>query len=317
MRKLVAIVSFCLIALTAFSSIALAESEREPEIVGGTEADVGEYPWMVAVGFPSGSGISHYCGGALIHEEWVLTAAHCMVGRSPANTRVVVGLHQRSNSTTEGVRRDVTQIINHPDYGGPAEDYVNDVALLKLTTPVTTIVPVRIATSAETSLNDPGNIATVIGWGRTTEGGLKSDILREVDVPLVSNATCNVPASYNSRITPEMICAGIQAGGIDACQGDSGGPMAVRDGQNEWRVVGVVSWGTGCARMDKYGVYARVSVFDEWIEGFTGPLTPTAVTLSVQDDAVTSATPIVLLAVALTAASVGTLRKRAAATRAS
>ena len=109
----------------------------------------------------------------------------------------------------------------------------------------------------------------VSGWGRLSSGGTSPDILQEVTVPVVSNATCNSASSYNGSINDTMICAGYQQGGKDSCQGDSGGPM-VAAYQNEIYSIGVVSWGHGCAAPNKYGVYARTSKFVDWINSKIG-----------------------------------------------
>lgn len=107
---------------------------------------------------------------------------------------------------------------------------------------------------------------TTAGWGRTSEGGSSSDALLKVEVPFVSANKCS--ASYPNQITDRMICAGFDEGGKDSCQGDSGGPLVKGNGSSRV-LVGVVSWGEGCARPGKYGVYSKVSSVIDWINSVT------------------------------------------------
>lgn len=264
MKKLIWIFTFVLLMSAA------AYAQDSAEIVGGTDAPPDAYPWMVAVGNPFENGFYQFCGGSLIHPEWVLTAAHCIVGETPSGLQVVIGLHDLRNSATEGVRRGVTQIITHPNYHPLTANY--DITLLKLSAPVDDVPLLLPAFSADEDLNAPGNITTAMGWGALQSGGAYPDILQHVELPLVSNATCNEPQSYNGAITEQMLCAGYPDGGKDSCQGDSGGPLVVKDAEDRWRQVGIVSWGNGCAFANYYGVYARVSVLADWIQTYTGSL---------------------------------------------
>ncbi|MEM7801283.1 MAG: serine protease [Chloroflexota bacterium] len=231
-----------------------------PRIVGGQDADQGEYPYQVLV-LPSGS----LCGGALIDAEWVLTAAHCLFSGStqlsPSDVNVKLGDH--NIYSTDGTEQSisVSQVIPHPNYDPNTTD--NDIALLKLSSPANLITgQVEVISLNQSGTLADGTLATVTGWGTTSEGGSIASILQEVNVPLVSNATCN--NSYGS-ITDNMLCAGYAAGGKDACQGDSGGPLVVPDGNGGFVHAGVVSFGNGCARANYYGVYARTSRYIEWI----------------------------------------------------
>ena len=104
------------------------------------------------------------------------------------------------------------------------------------------------------------------GWGRTKEGDEKpaSEVLQKGEVPYIENATCNAKDAYDGKIKPGMMCAGYRDGGVDSCQGDSGGPLVLR-GQDGPVLVGVVSWGEGCARKLRYGIYTRVTAYSDWI----------------------------------------------------
>jgi hypothetical protein len=244
------------------------QAKIRPFIVGGTPANIADFPWQVALVFASAPEPTRdqFCGGSLIGQYWVLTAAHCFYD----NGQVIPNLAQftdvisgTATYSQGGVRSHVTDVYINPAYDDQTHD--NDVALIKLATPVQPSRFARLNTDASIT----GDV-TVTGWGATAEGGAGSPVLLEATIPLVDNATCNAPSSYNGQITANMLCAGRSQGGVDSCQGDSGGPL-VKEGTAVQ--VGVVSWGFGCARRLKYGVYARVSPFTTWIYSIAGPPT--------------------------------------------
>ena len=235
------------------------ESVVEPRIVGGGPATVGEYPYFVSVQTATGS---HFCGGSLVSATRVLTAAHCVEGKLPAGLRVVIG-RTALFEASQGIIRSISAINIHPSWSSVT--FRHDVAILTLASPVTNadntnaaIEWLRLADPAESSLFEPDDPATVIGHGATSEGGLGSSTLLEVSVPVQSDATMSSPSVYGSSFDgPTMIGAGPLSGGQDSCQGDSGGPLLVPvDGVDIQ--IGDVSWGDGCARRDRPGIYGEV-----------------------------------------------------------
>ncbi|KAF1918201.1 trypsin-like cysteine/serine peptidase domain-containing protein [Ampelomyces quisqualis] len=229
--------------------------EGPSDIVGGVPASQGDLPSMVSVQL---AGFGHLCGGTLLNANTVVSAAHCYFRRTNSTFSIRAGSLDRNSG---GTTAQVASILLHPNYNDGTSD--SDVAILKLSTAVATDSTISYAALAAPS-SDPaaGSTATVYGWGDTTSGGTDSTTLRKVDVPVVSRVTCSNNYSDSTRaITDTMFCAGLDAGGKDSCQGDSGGPIV----SSENALIGIVSWGAGCAQPGKPGVYASVGALSSFI----------------------------------------------------
>ena len=236
----------------------------QPMIVGGEEVSPAcpncKYDFMVSLQSTGGWG-GHFCGGSLVREDWVVTAAHCVEGDSPNSIQVKIGLHN-VNGTTGSVTRNVSEIIIHPQYSSWSLD--NDYALLRLSSPITNFEPIQLIT--DTAHDEEPIMSTVMGWGATQSGGWSSSLLLEVDVP-IDNSCGNYS---NSSITNNMVCAGDSNGGEDSCQGDSGGPLIMTNDDGEYELIGIVSWGYGCAEAGYPGVYSRIYPKLDWFFGYIG-----------------------------------------------
>jgi len=237
----------------------------QPMIVGGVVVNPAcpncKYDFMVSLQSNSWWGSGHFCGGSLVREDWVITAAHCVQGESPNNVDVVIGLHN-VGGTSGAQTRDVAEIIIHPQYSGNSLN--NDYALLRLSSPITDFEPIKLVTSDDH--DDEPVMSTTMGWGATSSGGSSSSVLREVDVPI--DDSCG---NYsNSEITNHMVCAGFNSGGYDSCQGDSGGPLIMTNDEGEYELIGIVSWGYGCAEPNYPGVYSKIHSRLDWFFQYIG-----------------------------------------------
>jgi transmembrane protease serine 9 len=271
-------------------------------ILFGSEVKPGAYPFQVGVIRDESS----LCGGSLIRDNWVLTAAHCVTviqdGKAgvaaPGSFDVFVG----SNTLAKGDRIKVSEVYRHPDYNPAFTD--NDVALLKLVRAPQGVRydKIRIVSATnEAAFSAPGTRMRIIGWGKTEEGKITTN-LRESQVTMVERATCNnnivtsrliVVLGELSRlrlprekleefldkvgryagplVTDSMICAGVpnpsasQTAVTDTCNGDSGGPLFTQANDGNWTQVGIVSWGEGCGQPKLHGVYTRLGKFSNWV----------------------------------------------------
>lgn len=239
-----------------------APSEKHPQlvdegrIIGGEDADILDYPYAVSLQVFT----SHSCGGSILTNNKILTAAHCVDSQISRSVRC-----GSSRFDSGGQFIAVASFVQHPQYSRQTLDF--DVAVLTLASPLVfneAVQPISLARIH--SKPAVGTTITVVGWGSTREGGPVSAQLQMVTKPIVSNDDCaQAYQPWGFPVTDRMICAGVPEGGRDACQGDSGGPMVYKSGDSSVVVAGTVSWGVGCARAGLPGVYGNVAYLWDWI----------------------------------------------------
>ena len=240
-------------------------------IVGGNDAPA-PIPWQVHIHYKR---YGFACGGTILDEETILSAAHCMFPLSDPADYIAAGI--KREGSLEGQKIDVKDVIIHPQYNESraVAKFDNDIAILKLKEPLTFNADVQPARLPDSTLNpeDKGTFATISGWGTVSSLGPSSKDLKFAFVPILGVDKCvNLNSLYTpSNITSNMICAGdLTDGGEDSCQGDSGGPLIIPKSDSDDTVIvyGVVSWGDGCADQKGPGMYARVSNYNSWIQGY-------------------------------------------------
>ncbi|XP_071991707.1 coagulation factor VII-like isoform X2 [Engystomops pustulosus] len=244
----------------------LKKKIKRGRIVGGEECPKGECPWQARVIFTDRTSLT-ICGGSLIAPNWVVTAAHCVKPSFLNRLTVVLGDHKISEAEGTEQERKVVQIIIHENFVGMKTNNDNDIALLRLNTSVNYtdyVVPICLPNThfAVNQLLHQGSFSVVSGWGRLIEGGATPDKLQRVILPRVMTQECIEKTKMN--ITANMFCAGFTDGSKDSCRGDSGGPYATKY-KETYYLTGIVSWGLGCARVNLYGVYTRVSRYTDWV----------------------------------------------------
>ncbi|KAI4877794.1 hypothetical protein NFI96_012648, partial [Prochilodus magdalenae] len=243
-----------------FPAAECGKSTVQTWIVGGEDvSSQTRWPWQVSL---HSSGY-HRCGGSIITPSWIVTAAHCFRLLSEPNQWTVYAGYLTQSEMRFVTGQSVSQIISHPGYD--ASTHANDIALMKLRTPLIldfNVQPVCLP-NAGISFSAPTD-GFITGWGSQVNQGYGSNVLQEARVSLISRSVCNSWQVYNGKITNAMICAGQLEGGVDSCQGDSGGPLVAQE-NSLWWLVGDTSWGDGCGLRNKPGVYGNVAHFLEWI----------------------------------------------------
>ncbi|XP_077334447.1 chymotrypsin A-like isoform X1 [Lithobates pipiens] len=224
-------------------------------VVNGENAVPGSWPWQVSIQNSTGF---HFCGGSVINSLWVVTAAHCEVISSDL---VILGEFDLLSNVEPMQVKSVGRFFSHPQYN--ARTFVNDIALIKLSSPATLndrVSPVCLA--AFSDVFNAGERCLTSGWGYTDAATkAKPAKLQQTALPLLTNSQCQ--RYFGTKIHSSMICAG--ASGATSCMGDSGGPL-VCERNGAWTLTGVVSFGLGTCSPSYPGVYARVTSFRSWVD---------------------------------------------------
>ncbi|XP_051958824.1 serine protease 27 [Xyrauchen texanus] len=257
----------CMEGSKAQTSNGCGEAPLNTRVVGGTNAPVGNWPWQVSIHYNR----HHICGGTLINNQWVMTAAHCIISTNTIMWTLYLGRQTQTtsaaNPNTHELSVGVQSIIVHPKYNNSL--YNNDISLMKLDQLVTFTNYIRPVCLASTgSVFHSATTCWASGWGNIAKDQYlpAPQALQEVEIPVVGNrqCTCQYNPIKNVGITSQMICAGRTGKGI--CQGDSGGPLQCKQG-SVWIQAGISSFGIPCAMKNFPEVYSRVSEFNTWVTG--------------------------------------------------
>lgn len=254
-------VASVILALAACGNAASAVSRFSAgRIVGGKATTIEAHPFQVSLVYFN----YHRCGGSIINENYVITAAHCVNSLYDYELRFLKIRAGSSYLESGGTLHEISRCKYHSYFSESHYDY--DIALIKVKQPFefgSTIQPIELPPAGYTL--PVGTVVSISGWGRLTSDGNLPSVLQVVEVPIIDRTYCGNLYSYLNVITERMICAGYEKGGKDACQGDSGGPLFLGN-----TLVGLVSWGDGCAVAYQPGVYTNVSNLLHWVFEETG-----------------------------------------------
>uniref|UniRef100_A0A8D2IH80 Peptidase S1 domain-containing protein n=1 Tax=Varanus komodoensis TaxID=61221 RepID=A0A8D2IH80_VARKO len=239
-------------------------------IVGGHEARPGAWPWQVSLQiYRIGVGYLHVCGGSLINNDSVLSAAHCTRKRMYI-WRAVFGLHHLYSHKTYAIRRRVTKIMVHSRYDRESQE--NDIALFKLSKSVMFNEYVQpICIPDKYLILAKGTKCYIAGWGMQSENDklppicTPSYLLQEAEIEIFPLEICNKMDWYAGTISQNNLCAGSETGHVDSCQGDSGGPLMCGFQNKKYYLIGITSYGYGCGRPKYPGIYVNVSMYRSWV----------------------------------------------------
>ncbi|NXB98230.1 ACRO protein, partial [Orthonyx spaldingii] len=230
------------------------------------------WPSIASIQVTLENGTWHICAGSLVSRRWVLTAAHCFLGAGDGlEWKVVIGATDLSQPSPEGEVFQVKRILVHHNYDSDSER--NNIALLELEQPVECSDYIQLGCVPDSSLAVPElRPCYIAGWRAGPDRAPSPRLaLQEAKVRLIDVQLCNSSRWYGGAVHPQDLCAGYPRGGIDTCQGDSGGPLVCKDNveDNFW-LVGVASWGKGCARGRRPGIFTSTQHFREWIRAQSG-----------------------------------------------
>ena len=266
---------------TTFLAAAAPPSTPEP-IINGQPVDISEVPWQVALlnAHIVDDFDAHFCGGSIISDRWILTAAHCLIGKNAADVDVLAGVTTLGQAGS--TRISVQQMVNHPSFN--AATFENDIALLRLSTPLTlsnanTQMIALPYDQVASTWPAASTSAVVSGWGNTAPAGISypTELMAAVVEVLADPGDPSCGSYPGAEFFPAlMLCAAELTLAKDSCQGDSGGPLAV-EVDNSWTLAGIVSWGYDCADPAFPGVYTRITQYISWIEDHVPDANPDAI----------------------------------------
>ncbi|XP_070776922.1 complement factor D [Enoplosus armatus] len=260
-----------LVAAAVFAFALISHSEG---IIGGREAAPHSRPYMASIQVPEGEKMNHECGGFVIADQWVMTAAHCLP-TGPNGRQVVLGVHSLSEPEETKQTFDILELHNYPNFS--TSSYDNDIALIKLDRPFNASEAVKAVEYLREGGTNPSTNEEVdtAGWGSINDLGARPDKLKEVTVEVFSSSRCRRGDYFGRKFTKNMMCAHKLCADPcdqphrkeDSCDGDSGGPLLYNG-----IVVGITSnGGSKCGQVRKPGIYTIISHYTEWIDKTMAP----------------------------------------------